>query len=231
MIPKLKDVKLGPLTLVDTQTITDAVERGRVMQAGRQNLADLIAKTRKTRICSGQTYLLAEDDGLRVFLADNPRATSDEIQAFRDGFDPGFDDSECDPRLDSKAFAIYRGKPSDGDLLGMFFLYNMVTVRVRGALITVTTLFAPAVPFVDDADWADTVATIMRRLLGGNFPGLDGGDVLDIEAVNFPTRSGHAWAGEPWVERFVTDFAGEGFEKDADTEGTLKRFRRAAPAR
>lgn len=222
MIPNLQEFTAGEFTLVDTATITDAVERGRVMQAGRQNLVDLIAKTRDTRICSGQTFLLAEEDGLRVFLARNPRATPVEIQAFRDTFDPGFDDSECDPRLDSKAFAIYQGRARD--LLGAFFLYNMRTISDGRSVIEATAYPAPAFPFVNGADWSSTVATILRRLLQ-DIDTVDG-RTLQLTAIDFPTRIGHAWAGEPWAERFVTDFAGEGFEKDVDEGGTLKRFRR-----
>lgn len=224
MIPNLQEFTAGEFTLADIRTIADARERGRAMSLGRRSLAQLIAKTRDTRVCDPRVFFESEEAELRKFLARNPRATQSDIRVFRDGFDPGFDDSECDPRLDSKAFVIYQGRARD--LLGAFFLYNMRTISDGRSTIEATAYPAPAFPFVDGADWSSTVATILRRLLQDI--ALVDGRTLQLTAIDFPTRIGHAWAGEPWAERFVTDFAGEGFEKDVDEGGTLKRFRRAA---
>ncbi len=229
-IPPLKEFNVGTLTLVDTGTIIDVDEKQRARKLGQKLLIALIQKTRDTPLCRPNEFMRLRTEAWQAVATADPGA---DWATFNTNFDPEFDDSECDPRLDDKMLAIYRGKSSDGDLLGVFFLYNMTIVGGQGQVIEVTTYPAPAIPFVDDEDWSDTVVAIMRRMLGGGLVledlELQDGDILRIVSMEFPTRGTHAWVGESWVDLFVTKFMAEGFEREDTAEGRLRRFNHAAP--
>lgn len=224
MIPNLKDIALGPLTLVDVGTLP-AEEHQRALLLGRRALTDLIAKTRQTQICNPMAFAVIETAAVREFLAANPEATRAEIRAFRDTFDLK-DDSECDIRLDEKALAIYRGVPADRDLMGVFFLYNIATMSTRGQSMRVTAYPAPGFPFQDSVRWANQMKALMLGLLETPLRFVDGG-VLDILAWKFPTRADHAWAGELWAERLLAGFRDDGYILEL-VNGILFTFKRKA---
>ena len=220
MIPNLLPFEAGPFTIVDARTLPPK-DRARVLKRGRRLLLDLIKKTRTTRLCRPEEYVTRRSDAWKELAGRNPKA---DWAVFAAAFDPGFDDSDYDPRLYEKVLAIFRGDPRDGDLLGVLFLYNVEIMGTSSTRIGVTAYPAPGIPFAGDADWADKVRRFLKKPLEFDLP-LDDGRALRILSWKFPTRDGHAWAGEPWAERLVSALEADGFVR-TDSGGKLREFSR-----
>ncbi len=225
MIGNLRPLTVGPFTLVDVLTISDLVERERVLAQGRRHLLDLIRKTRTTRLCTPDVFNQRISEAWKELATRNPRA--DWIE-FSTTFDAELDDSECDPRLSELAFAIYRGDLADRNLLGVFYLYNVEVIRSSETELEITAYPAPGIPFVNDVEWSDQVRSFLKKALEFDFIQEDG-ILVKLLAWKFPTREGHAWAGEPWAERLVSSLVADGFPR-TDSDGKLREFSRR-PAR
>ena len=225
-IPNLKDIKLGQFTLVDTENLRGETRR-EVLRTGLRFLSDLIDKTTKISTLCDHSQFNSERSKAWIKLAtEKPGANWAE---FRDSFEPGFDlGCQFDPRLNHKQLAVYVGKPEDGELAGVFYLYSMKVLDVKGNVIEAEAYPAPAFSVGDDVNWTDTATVIMRRLLGGSL-GLEDielheGKTLRIMAMNFPSGA-NAWS-TPWTDSFINGFESAGFQKDVSPNGVVKKFTR-----
>lgn len=220
MISNILLLRTGPFTIVDVNAISDEEERLRVRRGGRRLLLDLIQKTRGTRLCRPDEFIMRRSDAWKKLARRNPKADWEEFVAT---FDPGFDDSDCDHRLDQKAFVIYQD-PGEWNFLGVLYLYNVEIIGTTPTEIEVTAYPAPGLPFVSDVAWSNLVRRFLKLALESDFP-LEDGKVLRVVSWKFPTREDHAWSGEPWAERLVSALEADEFEKEV-VRGKLRKFSR-----
>lgn len=237
-LPILENKRIGPLgiVLVDAENAKPRAyaDADRIL---RRILANrLLGAIRpKVRLC-GPESLDFPIGNFTGFANRNPGATWEDFLTEGRPDRIVEDDSAPDPRLDSKQILV-REVGGDGEVLGLFVLYNVVIEQDRTRQLVISSMVMPGCRAAHGFTLRETWSRIMRRILEDDWP-MEDGRVLDTIEWRFPTRPGHRWKLKPEelvhdgedegcgvCDRIVTDLSDH---DRTDEEGVPKKIRRRA---
>lgn len=238
-LPLLENKRLNQLgiVLVDAETVTPN-RYGRANEICQLVLENrLLGRLRPNVGLCGPDSLEFCGENFKRYAEQNANATWDDFLENRPNRIVQ-DDSDADPRLETKQILIRETGP-ERTVLGLFVLYNMIVERDGPNRLRVSAMALPGCRKAEGFTLRETWSRIMRRILEDQWP-MEDGRTLDMTEWRFPTRPGHRWKLTPEEQTLEGDEEGDGVcdrivsdlsdHDRTDEDGYPKKIRRKAVA-
>ncbi len=178
------------LTLTEITGNVDALSLAAIHLGGELLDRFLAHDRRGIGVCkTGDVIDQQYDQAWLLYRQAHPNATQAEFQA--SGWRPTLDDTECDPELGIRNFAVTR---SGGKFVGLWYLYNLVRVPSPPGSVVEDGYMAPGLRIKDrQREWEDDFVALAGAFLRRTLELEDRRSYRFRDWV-FPTQQwGHRW--------------------------------------